>query len=130
MTPRSFSFVLLTLLVACAGPRQKLESPTPDEPTPEDDSFALVLNNRHWLDMNIFVQHDGQASRVALVTASSTRSVVLPTRLLGHSRLIRVIAEPIGGDASYTTDYLSVQPGQIVRLNLESRLAGSSYSVQ
>ena len=32
------------------------------DPDPvEADGFALILNNRHLLDVNIFLQHDGQA---------------------------------------------------------------------
>jgi hypothetical protein len=96
----------------------------------EADGFSLILNSHHLLDVNIFVVHDGQADRVATVPSSSSRAVVLPGWMLGQSNAIRIIAEPIGADTRYTTDLLSVQPGQVVELNVENSLERSSYNIQ
>jgi hypothetical protein len=116
------------LLGACLGPRQKLHDG--EAPSPLADGFELTLNNRHWLDINVFVQHDGEASRVTTVTASSSQSLILPMWLLGESRIVRIIAEPVGEEGSYVTDQLRVDPGQSVELNVESVLSKSNYSVQ
>jgi hypothetical protein len=115
----------ILVLIACAGPRQDVD-PSPLEPS----GFSLILNNRHLLDVNIFLQHDGQPDRIATVTSSSSQSVVLPLRMLGQSKTIRIIAEPIGDETRYTTDILLVQPGQIIEFNVESMIARSNYSVQ
>jgi hypothetical protein len=115
-------------VLACAGPRQKLE--TEPSPSPVADGFELTLNNHHWLDINVFVQHDGEASRVTTVTASSSQSLILPLWLLGESKIVRIIAEPVGEAGSYATDQLRVDPGQSVELNVESVLSKSNYSVQ
>ena len=117
--------LLLALAMACAGPRQNVDP----EPV-QADGFSLVLNNRHLLDINVFIQHDGQSDRVATVVASTSRSLVLPLWMLGQSKAIRLIAEPIGDETRYTTDVLVVQPGQIVELNVESLLARSNYNIQ
>ena len=117
--------ILLLLLLGCAAPRQNIEP----EPL-EASGFSLILNNRHLLDVNIFVQHDGQPDRVATVTSASSSAIVLPVRMLGQSKTIRIIAEPIGDDSRYTTDLMVVQPGQIIELNVESLLARSNYSIQ
>jgi hypothetical protein len=119
--------LLLTGVVAfaCRGPRQNVG------PAPVDaDGFSLILNSRHLLDVNIFVQHDGQADRVATVPASSSRAIVLPTWMLGQSKVVRIIAEPIGDATRYTTDYLTVQPGQVIEVNVESSIDRSNYSIQ
>jgi hypothetical protein len=116
------------LLVACLGPRQTFEKD--GNPSPLADGFELTLNNHHWLDINVFVQHDGEASRVTTVTASSSQSLILPVWMLGESKLVRIIAEPVGETDSYTTDLLRVDPGQSVELNVESVLSRSNYSVQ
>ena len=121
----SFSPFLLVLITACAGPRQNIDP----EPV-EASGFSLILNNRHLLDVNIFVQHDGQPDRVATVTSATSSAIVLPIRMLGQSKTIRLIAEPIGDDSRYTTELLVVQPGQIIELNVESLLARSNYSIQ
>jgi hypothetical protein len=115
-------------VLACAGPRQKLHDG--GAPSPLADGFELTLNNHHWLDINVFVLHDGEASRVTTVTASSSQSLILPLWMLGESKIVRIIAEPVGEAGSYTTDQLRVDPGQSVELNVESVLSRSNYSVQ
>jgi hypothetical protein len=123
--PHLLAIILLAGL-ACRGPRQNVDVGA----APEADGFSLVLNNHQVLDANIFVQHDGQVDRVGMVSASSSKSLVLPLWLLGQSRLIRLIAEPIGSDSRYTSDFLSIQPGQVIELNVEGVLERSNYSIQ
>ena len=100
------------------------------EPEPNAGGFALVLTNRHLLDVNIFLQHDGQADRIAMVNASSSKTMELPLYMLGQGGMIRLIAEPIGDDTRYTSDLLTVQAGQIVQLFVENPIARSNYSIQ
>jgi len=114
------------LALGCRGPRQNVDP----APAPDADGFSLVLNNHQVLDANIFVQHDGQVDRVGMVSASSSKVLVLPLWLLGQSNNIRLIAEPIGNDARYTSDMLVVQPGQVIELNVEGVLERSNYSIQ
>ena len=112
-------------MLSCAAPRQNVDP----EPV-EAEGFSLILNNHHLLDVNIFLQHDGQADRIATVTASSSQTIALPLRMLGHSKTIRIIAEPIGDETRYTSDLLSIQPGQIIELNVEGTITRSNYSIQ
>jgi hypothetical protein len=120
--------MLSLLLASCFGPRQKLRDDA--GPSPMSDGFELTLNNHHWLDINVFVQHDGEASRVTTVTASSSQTLILPLWMLGESKIVRIIAEPVGEVGRYTTDQLRVDPGQSVEVNVESVLSKSNYSVQ
>jgi hypothetical protein len=124
----SLSIAAYLVFAGCFGPRQKLHEDA--GPSPMADGFELTLNNHHWLDVNIFVQHDGEASRVTTVTASSSQSLILPVWLLGDSKIVRIIAEPVGAQDSYATDLMRVDPGQSVELNVESTLATSNYSIQ
>jgi hypothetical protein len=119
-------FALVAVTLACRGPRQNV-APAGVEPAGE---FSLTVNSRHMLDVNIFILHDGQADRVATIPASSSRTLTLPSWMLGQSKLVRIIAEPIGDETRYTTDLLSVHPGEIVELNVESAIARSNYSIQ
>jgi hypothetical protein len=113
-------------LVACRAPRPNVDP----VPGPEADGFSLTLNNHHLLDVNIFLQHDGQVDRLALVTAATSKTLVLPLYMLGQGGAIRLIAEPIGDDTRYTTDILTVQPGQMVQLDVENPIPRSNYSIQ
>jgi hypothetical protein len=121
----SFS-AALSLVLACAGPRQDVD-PAPQE---QANGFSLILTNHHVLDVNVFLQHDGQADRIAMVNASTSKALELPLRMLGQGGAIRLIAEPIGDDTRYTTDILTVQPGQAVQLSVENPITRSNYSIQ
>ena len=125
MTPKWF-LAGLVVTMACSAPRENMEP----EPEPNEGGFALVLTNRHLLDVNIFLQHDGQADRIAMVNASSSKTMELPLYMLGQGGVIRLIAEPIGDDTRYTTDLLTVQAGQIVQLFVENPIGRSNYSIQ
>ena len=132
--------VALAMSAACRGQRQNLApEPATGSPATEEEAlgtgpypggFFLTLNNRHWLDVNVFVVHDGQASRVALVTASSNESMQVPGWLMGQGGRLRIIAEPVGDVGRYTTDLLVVQPGQLVEINVESQLSRSTYTIR
>jgi hypothetical protein len=115
----------LALALGCRGPRQNVGT----APL-EASRFAVVVNNHHLLDVNIFVLHDGQADRVGMVSSETSRTIDLPGWMLGQSKLVRLIAEPIGDETRYTSDLLNVQPGQIIELNVESSIARSNYSIQ
>lgn len=119
-----------TAATACSAPRPDMTAAEPEPASMNSEGFSLILNNRHYLDVNVFVHHDGQASRVAMVTGSSSSAVVVPRWMLGKGGVIRLIAEPIGEYSSYVTDNLVIQPGQIVELNVENAIARSNYSVR
>jgi hypothetical protein len=113
------------LALGCRGPRQNVGAAAV-----QASRFAVTVNNHHLLDVNIFVLHDGQADRVGMVSASTSRTIDLPGWMLGQSNLVRLIAEPIGDETRYTSDLLNVQPGQVIELNVESSIARSNYSIQ
>jgi hypothetical protein len=49
--------------------------------------------------------------------------------MIGQSRNIRLLADPIGSDASARTETLHIQPGQFIEWRLESQLARSTVAV-
>ena len=121
---------LMVSALACSTPRQNLAE---DEPAPAQSGrqgFSLVINNRHYLDVNIFMHHDGQTTRVETVTGSSSAALMVPGWMLGKGSVIRLSAEPVGDVARYVTDNLVIQPGQIVELDVENAIGRSSYRVR
>lgn len=114
------------LTIGCA--RHQVE----DDAEPEADLYAptpLTVENNNWLDVVIFVFHDGELSRVGTVTAASSTNFFLPSWMIGQSRNIRLLADPIGSDASARTETLHIQPGQFIEWRLESQLARSTVAV-
>jgi hypothetical protein len=119
---------LVAVSPGCGGSSE----PGEVEPVVEYDRetpVALTVTNNHWLDIVVFVSHDGEVSRVGTVTAAANGSFSLPRWMLGQSRSIRLLADPVGSEGWIRSEMISVQPGQSVEWRLESQLARSSVMV-
>jgi hypothetical protein len=101
-------------------------SPAIDVPEGE---IALSVTNHNYLDVVIYVLHDGVQTRVGTVTGSSSAVFFLPVRLLGVAREIRLLGDAIGNDAYASTEILVVQRGQYIEWTLETDLRRSSVGV-
>ena len=113
--------LLMAVTAACASHRKG--------PMPPAEEFAVVVINHHWLDVTVYLLHDGQRTRVGAVTASTTEQFSLPARLLGSSRQMSLIAEAVGSRESVRTELLTLQPGQYVEWTLENALRRSSVAI-
>ncbi len=104
---------------------------TPSAPAfdvPEGE-IALTVTNHNYLDVVIYVLHDGLQTRVGTVTGSSAAVFFLPARLLGQAREIRLFGDAVGSDAFARTEILIVQRGQYIEWTLETDLRRSSVGV-
>src|SRR5438094_9970346 len=101
-------------------------SPTFNAPEGE---IALSVTNHNYLDVVVYVLHDGQRTRIGTVSGSSSTVFFLPIRLLGQGREIRLYGDAIGNDAYAVTDILVVQRGQYIEWTLETDLRRSSVGV-
>jgi len=115
--------VLSTLTLACGSPHRPPAAPAPQ------DSFAIVVINHHWLDVTVYVVHDGQRTRVGTVTATTTQQFDLSARLLGSNRQVALIGDAVGSKEVVRTEVLTLQPGQYIEWTLENALKRSSVAV-
>jgi hypothetical protein len=99
---------------------------TPDT-TPVD--VPLEIDNHNWLDVVIYVLHDGERSRVGIANASSQSNFVLPARMVGQGHELRLLGHPIGGAGGTVTETVTVQPGQYIEWTLENDLNDSAIGV-
>jgi hypothetical protein len=99
-----------------------------DSPASQAD-VTLQVTNHNYLDVIVYVIHDGQRSRIGSVTGSSAQVFTLPARLLGQGYEIRLYGDAIGSDDFALTELLLVHPGQYVEWTLETALARSSVGV-
>lgn len=113
-------------LVACGHSHRAGSRPPIPDPQGE---FVLQVVNHHWLDVDVFIVHDGLRTRVGTVTATSNDNFILSARLLGTSRQIYLIADAIGSPDVVRTETLVVQPGQYIEWTLETSLSRSSVGV-
>jgi hypothetical protein len=89
----------------------------------------LHVVNHHWLDVTVYVIHDGQRTRVGVAGGTAETQMVLPSRLLGVGRDIQLYGDPIGSPEQAITEVLVIQPGQFIEWSLEWGLERSSVGV-
>ena len=114
---------LVALLLGCAG---KSEDPDQDvEPSRYDAELALEVENHGWSDIVIYLVRGVAADRLGMVGALNTATFVFPYRRLGTGNDVRLRADPIGAERTFTSENLLVQPGQWIKWTLESDLTRS-----
>jgi|SRR5690242_14692255 len=91
--------------------------------------IALNVTNHNYLDVVVYVLHDGQQTRVGMVTGSSSSLLFVPIRLLGLGHELQLYGRTIGSDSFTRTPTLIVQPGQYIEWTLETDLRRSSVGV-
>src|SRR2546428_4530334 len=80
----------------------------PEIKVPEGE-IALSVTNHNFLDVVIYVLHDGVQTRVGMVTGSSSTVFFLPARLLGQGRELPPFGDAIWNATSAPTAILGVQ---------------------
>ena len=125
MGSRLLLLLALAAVPACHHAKRDAE---PDPETAPVD-VPLEIDNHNWLDVTIYVVHDGERSRVGIANASSQSSFVLPARLMGQGHEVRLLGHPIGGTGGTITETVVVQPGQYIEWTLETDLNRSAIGV-
>jgi hypothetical protein len=125
---RALAAPLISMLTACFIFNHKEPQRTSVYDVPENE-VALAVTNHNYLDVVIYVRHDGQETRVGTVTGSSSEIFYLPARLLGMGHEIQLLGHPIGGTTPASTPTILVQPGQYIEWTLETDLRRSSVGV-
>jgi hypothetical protein len=93
------------------------------------ENIPLEITNHHYLDITIYAIHDGQRTRLGVAGGSAHTDMVLPSRLLGVGRELRLYGDPIGSSERAITEVIVVQPGQFIQWLLESGLERSTVGV-
>jgi len=102
--------------------------PRPAFDVPEGE-IALNVTNHNYLDVVVYVLHDGQQTRVGMVTGSSNALLFVPLRLLGMGHELQLYGRAIASDVVARTPILILQPGQYIEWTLETDLRRSSVGV-
>jgi hypothetical protein len=100
----------------------------PAAPAPIEKKIRLEIDNHHYLDVTVYAVHDGQLTRLGVAGGSAHTELVLPARLLGAGRELRLYGDPIGSSDRAVSDVIVVQPGQYLEWELEPGLERSTLS--
>jgi len=121
--------LVFTLIVTACGRQHATQGAAPRTARTDPVEVVLTVTNHHFVDITVYVEHDGQRARVGIVTAATTQQFLLPMRVLGVAHQFRLYGEAIGSPESVRTETLNIQPGQAIEWTLESNLRRSSVAV-
>jgi hypothetical protein len=89
---------------------------------PKTDAAATVeVQNQGFADMTIYVLPRGARVRLGLAGGHSTSRFPIPAYALVGDRLVRFLADPIGGTREPVTEEILVNPGDTVELTIPPR---------
>ena len=119
-------FLWLTSAPACG----LLSSRQADSPVSSSTAeIPLEVESHHWNDIVIYLMDGNQSQRLGMVAGLSTKNFVFPYRRLTGGGKLRLRAYPVGGQGSFTSEDLLIQPGQWIKWTLESDLSRSTLAV-
>jgi hypothetical protein len=118
---------LALILVRC---RHKEEDGTvaPEADRPRAP-VAVVVQNHHWLDLNIYLIRGNTRQRLGTVSGASDKSFEIPWSRLDGLVGLQLQADPVGALRSITTEMIAVSPGSTVEWVIESGLRQASVVV-
>jgi hypothetical protein len=115
---------LAALMIDAAGCATHHPSAAAAPPEPVE----VTVNNSNYLDVDVFAVRGSSRSRIGSVTGLSSATFLVPANRAADGNL-QLLVDPIGSNATYLTDKISVSPGQHVELTVTAVLRMSSYSV-
>lgn len=121
-------------LAGCATGRSNPETAASDSVSAEEPDFrnaeiTILVRNRHWLDLNIYLVHGRVTERLATAAGLSDKVISLPWRRVDGAGTIRLGADPIGQNRGVVTEMIQVRRSAVVEWTIESGLRGFHVSV-
>ena len=123
---RTGALLSATLLTVCSC---SVGTTPPGAAPDRSGNIRLAVVNHHWLDVAIYVIHDGQRTRLGMAGGSARTELSLPSRLLGAGRELQLYGDPIGSAEHAITEPILVQPGQFIEWLLQPGLERSTVGV-
>ena len=91
-------------------------------PTPQENA-TVVVQNRAFIDVDVFALYGGSRARLGMVTANGTSRFRIPAAVVGAGRDLRFLVDPIGSNRQGTSFNLYVRPGEQVTLTVPPTFA-------
>lgn len=86
-------------------------------PTPTAQARTTVtVENRSFLDHNVFVLRGGQRVRLGLVTGNSSQTFTIPSNLVFGVTSLSFLVDPVGGARQPVSNELPVSAGDAIQL--------------
>jgi hypothetical protein len=110
--------------LACHA-RSETSAGPPDPSTP----VVLDVENHVQGDVVVYLRHGSQKVRLGTVSGLGAATFTFPWHQLGISGSSWLVAAPFASSAVYNSEPLVFQPGQSLKLTVESDLDRSSVAI-
>lgn len=111
------------------GTSSEPDSVLAEGPDLRNAEVTILVRNRHWLDLNIYLIRGTVSERLATAGGLSDKIISLPWRRVEGAGTIRLGADPIGQNRRIRTEIIQVRPSSVVEWTIESNLRGFQVSV-
>jgi hypothetical protein len=103
--------LLLAAMPACHHAASETEAPAPAR-------TVLRVVNRNFYDFTIYLVRFGSRVRLGLATGNKTSTFEFPSQFV-QTGAVQFEAHPVGGTGRAITEQLSVQPGDVVSVQIQ-----------
>ena len=93
------------------------------------EEIPVRVSNHNWSDVVVYALHSGVRYRLGAVSSMSSRVLTIPKGVISSLDGVQLMADPIGGDQTYTTEPIVTAPGDAIAFDIENQLSISTYSV-
>ncbi|MEX2582885.1 MAG: hypothetical protein WD766_06415 [Gemmatimonadota bacterium] len=128
---KRLSIPLLGLVLMGAAGACGLNAEAEDGPMPANlEEARVAVTNNNWLDMTVYAVSGGRRVRLGMVNTMATERFTLPLSLVSGASSMHLVANPIGANGTYTTEAVSVWPGETVELTIQNQIGTSAVTIQ
>lgn len=90
---------------------------------------TVHVENHHWGDVDVFLLHDGQRTRLGMVTATTDQTFTIRARLIGSAAQVQLEAHAVGMPGVLDSETMGYRPGMQINWTLESNLSRATLSI-
>lgn len=85
-------------------------------PRPRVARTVLVVDNRSFVDMRIYVSNDGERMRIGYAPGLHVTTLTIPPTIITGARMLTFLADPMGGNATARSEQMYVNHGDTIQL--------------
>lgn len=91
---------------------------------------SVRVENHNWVNVNVYVLHGGQRTRLGMATGSKTTDMTIPYWIVGQATSIQLQGDAVGSSDRVTTTAVIVRPWMNLEWTLETDLSRSALAIK
>ena len=115
--------VVATALGACAPAAEQARM------GPAESQTTLVVKNNNWQEVVIYMLRGTTRARLGSVIGMGSARFRIADTMISGTGDVRIMADPIGSERTYTSPAIDVVPGAQVELQVQNLINISTFAV-